>query len=411
MLLDNEYSHDQITRFLSGDEYTSRDLWVLVKPTVRDIETDDGALIFDDTIQEKPHSDENEIIAWHFDHCKNRTVKGVNILNCLYNVGDVNLPLAFEIVHKDVQYCEIETKKLKRKSSTTKNEYLRRMLRVCQQNQLRYRYVLTDNCFSAKENKVFIKVELEKDFVMALKSNRTVALSLEDKRQGRFVRVDALPLEENTVLQVYIKGLSFPVVLAKQVFTNKDGSIGILYLATSDLLLDYSRITTIYKKGGTSRSFINQSNPTPGWPTRRPIPSGRKATTFSRPSMRFTNLNYSRSSINLTISRSGANFTSKPYKPVSPSFNGSLRNISRLITNNAVTTARLKESVSMMFKSSSKSSTRRPARLTACPPKRNGNMPAVAAGKRRSIAVETTWTRWLGIPAIPAIQPIRLAAS
>jgi len=29
LLLDNEYSHDQITRFLSSDEYTSRDLWVL----------------------------------------------------------------------------------------------------------------------------------------------------------------------------------------------------------------------------------------------------------------------------------------------------------------------------------------------------------------------------------------------
>ena len=248
MLLDNEYSHDQITRFLSGDEYTSRDLWALVKPTVRDIETDDGALIFDDTIQEKPHSDENEIIAWHFDHCKSRSVKGVNILNCLYNAGDVNLPLAFEIVHKDLQYCEIETKKLKRKSSTTKNEHLRHMLRVCQQNQLRYRYVLTDRWFSSKENMTFIKVELGKEFVMPLKNNRTVALSLEDKRQGRFVRVDALPLEENTVLQVYIKGLSFPVVLAKQVFTNKDGSIGVLYLATSDLLLDYGRITTIYKK-------------------------------------------------------------------------------------------------------------------------------------------------------------------
>ena len=248
MLLDNEYSHDQITRFLSGDEYTSRDLWALVKPTVRDIETDDGALIFDDTIQEKPHSDENEIIAWHFDHSKGRSVKGVNILNCLYNAGDVNLPLAFEIVHKDLQYCEIETKKLKRKSSTTKNEHLRHMLRVCQQNQLRYRYVLTDRWFSSKENMTFIKVELGKEFVMPPKNNRSVALSLEDKRQGRFVRVDALPLEENTVLQVYIKGLSFPVVLAKQVFTNKDGSIGVLYLATSDLLLDYGRITTIYKK-------------------------------------------------------------------------------------------------------------------------------------------------------------------
>jgi hypothetical protein len=247
-LLDHEVSHDRITRFLSGADYTSRDLWALVKPTVRAVETDDGLLIFDDTIEEKPHSDENEIIAWHFDHCANRTVKGVNILNCLYHAGGVNLPVAFEIVHKDLPYCEIETKKLKRHSSVTKNEHLRQMLRVCRQNQLRYRYVLTDNWFSSKENMAFIKVDMEKDFIMALKSNRTVALTAEDKRQGRFVRVDALALEENTVLQVHIKGVPFPVMLARQVFTNKDGSIGVLYLATSDLLIDYGRITAIYQK-------------------------------------------------------------------------------------------------------------------------------------------------------------------
>lgn len=247
-LLDHAVSHDQITRFLSRADYTSRDLWSLVKSTVRAIEADDGLLIFDDTIEEKPYTDENEIIAWHFDHCENRTVKGVNILNCLYAANGVNVPVAFEIVHKDLQYCEVETRKLKRQSSTTKNEQLRQMLRVCQQNQLRYRYVLTDNWFSSKENMAFIKDELEKDFIMALKSNRTVALSLEDKRQGRFVRVDVLSLEENTVQQVYIKGLSFPVVLVKQVFTNKDGSTGILYLVSSDLHLDYDRITTLYQK-------------------------------------------------------------------------------------------------------------------------------------------------------------------
>jgi len=49
-LLDNAFSHDQITRFLAGADYTSRDLWALVKPTVRAVETDDGVLIFDDTL-------------------------------------------------------------------------------------------------------------------------------------------------------------------------------------------------------------------------------------------------------------------------------------------------------------------------------------------------------------------------
>jgi len=51
LLLDHEVSHDQITRFLAGTDYTSRNLWSLVKPTVRTIEADEGVLIFDDTFE------------------------------------------------------------------------------------------------------------------------------------------------------------------------------------------------------------------------------------------------------------------------------------------------------------------------------------------------------------------------
>ena len=46
---------------------------------IRDIEQDDGVLIFDDTIQEKPYTDENDLICWHYDHSQNRTVKGINL--------------------------------------------------------------------------------------------------------------------------------------------------------------------------------------------------------------------------------------------------------------------------------------------------------------------------------------------
>ena len=35
LLLDGAISHDKITRFLSEADFTSADLWQLVKPTVR----------------------------------------------------------------------------------------------------------------------------------------------------------------------------------------------------------------------------------------------------------------------------------------------------------------------------------------------------------------------------------------
>ncbi len=247
-LMDNAVSHDQITRFLSGSDLGSPQLWLLVKPTVRSIESEDGVLIFDDTIQEKQWTDENEIITWHFDHSESRTVKGVNILNCLYHAQGMSIPVAFKIIHKTIRFCDLKTHQEKRKSEITKNELMRDMLKTCQRNQLVYKYVLTDNWFASKENMNFIKLNMKKDFIMALKTNRRVALSLEDKYRGRFVRIDSLELEPNTVQSVYIKGVDFPLVLTRQVFKNKDGSSGILYLVSSDPNLTYDQVVTIYKK-------------------------------------------------------------------------------------------------------------------------------------------------------------------
>ena len=57
-LLGGEISHDQVTRFLASPGKTSADLWRVVKPLVRQIETQDGVLILDDSIEEKPYTDE-----------------------------------------------------------------------------------------------------------------------------------------------------------------------------------------------------------------------------------------------------------------------------------------------------------------------------------------------------------------
>jgi hypothetical protein len=43
-----------------------------------------GDLIFDATVQEKPYSSENDLINWHFDHTVGRSVKVINLLNCIY---------------------------------------------------------------------------------------------------------------------------------------------------------------------------------------------------------------------------------------------------------------------------------------------------------------------------------------
>jgi hypothetical protein len=52
-MLNGEVNHDQLTRFLSERDYTSKDLWWEVKSMVRQLEREAGCLIFDNRVQEK----------------------------------------------------------------------------------------------------------------------------------------------------------------------------------------------------------------------------------------------------------------------------------------------------------------------------------------------------------------------
>lgn len=246
-MLDGEVSHDRVTRFLAEREYTSRDLWRQVKSTVRQIEREDGVLIFDDTIQEKAWTDENEVMCWHYDHCSGRSVRGINLLNALYHSGGVSIPVAFELVRKPLQFCDVQTRQVKRASEVTKNEMMRSMIAACVNNALKFRYVLMDSWFAATENFEFI-VKKKKHFIAALKDNRLVALSEADKKQGRFVRINTLELADKQAVRGWLKGYAHEVLLVRQVFTNKDGSTGWLNLVCSDLTCNGDTVTTIYQK-------------------------------------------------------------------------------------------------------------------------------------------------------------------
>jgi DDE superfamily endonuclease len=247
-LLGGEISHDQVQRSLAGEEQNSADLWRISKPHVRKIESEDGVAIVDDSIAEKPYTDENDIICWHYDHSQQRNVKGINFVTCLYHSQGVSLPVGFELVRKTERYIDPKTGKEKRRSNRTKNEMYRDLMQQTVKNQIPFKYALNDIWFASAENMVFVKITLKKEFVMPLKANRKVATSVDAKQQGRYQSVDTLELEPMKPVTVYLEGVDFALLLVKQVFTNEDGSTGILYLVTSDTTLDGNGITAIYQK-------------------------------------------------------------------------------------------------------------------------------------------------------------------
>lgn len=251
-LLDNAVSHDRISRLLSRREFTQKDYWQAVKSILRRMESSSGIIKIDDTISEKPHSTENDIVCWNFDHTTGRTVKGINIINFVYQPhlssdSKFSLPIAFEIVEKTEKFFDAEANKVKRRSSRGKNEIVRERLRILHfVNRVKFQTVLWDSWYSCAENFDFVHKELKKTFIGAIKCNRKVALTIEDKQKGKYVKVSELEWQHNPCQIVYFKDLDFPTLIIKQVFTNKDYSTGELYLASNDLNLTYSECTETY---------------------------------------------------------------------------------------------------------------------------------------------------------------------
>jgi hypothetical protein len=81
-----------------------------------------------------------------------------------------------------------------------------------------------------------------------LKDNRLIAVTDEDRKNKRFLRVEDLDIPEQTVVRGWLKSYKDEVLVVCQVFTNKDGSTDSLHLVCSDLTCDSNAITTTYKK-------------------------------------------------------------------------------------------------------------------------------------------------------------------
>jgi hypothetical protein len=158
---------------------------------VREYESEEACLIFDDTIVSKPYRDENGLICWHRDHSKGRNEKGINLLTAFYHSQPkikpeaLRVPVAFECIKKTVRFCEVKTGKEKRQSPVSRNEMMRSMLLLAVEDQrLRFCYVLADSRFSSSDNLHFID-RLKKYLVMDMKSNRLCMFSTQDRNRGQ----------------------------------------------------------------------------------------------------------------------------------------------------------------------------------------------------------------------------------
>lgn len=245
-VIDNEYSHDQISRMLYQAGVDDKKLYEQSKRLVKAHKSEGKkVLILDDSIEPKPHSKVNGLIAYHYDHSQQGCLKGINFISALWADEKCSIPMSLKIVVKERGWNDKKQQEVW-KANTTKNDIFREMVgKLTRSRQIDY--VLCDSWYASKENMQWVREACQTHFVMAVKSNRLVARSEKDTQKGLYKPLQDLRLGKCAV-KLYFKELDFPVLVVKKVFKNEDGSSGTLYLATSDLEMDYEAIFTLYKR-------------------------------------------------------------------------------------------------------------------------------------------------------------------
>lgn len=262
-LVDNAITHDSITRFLSNSNFDSKTLWQSVKPLIREHQSEDACLVFDDCMIEKQYTDENELICWHWDHAKGRSIKGMNLLSAFYVTQKdtqsrvIRIPVMFELILKTVLTCLIKTRKVERKSPITKNEMMLEMIQQCIHNQLKFKYILADSWFASTNNMHFIN-EKKKVFIFDLQDNRLGILASDlqllngtekPSKKSQWTNIKLLEIPNNSTVSVWLKDMDFPILLTKQAFTDEDSlETRVRFLVSNDFSLTYDDFVAIYKR-------------------------------------------------------------------------------------------------------------------------------------------------------------------
>jgi hypothetical protein len=221
--------------------FDNQELWKQVITDVRSCETVESAvLIVDDTLIEKPYSEENDIICYHHDHCTGQNIKGINLLNggLYYSNQDLYIPIFAEIISKTIKYTDKDGKE-KRKAEVNKNELFRNNFNQLMKNHVKIDYTLFDIWYGSVDNFNLInsrKQEVglgspkskprhdKQRYICPLKSNRKLALSLGEKKQGKWYKLEQITnqLETQNTLPVWLESCNHMSYPTEQVFTNKD---------------------------------------------------------------------------------------------------------------------------------------------------------------------------------------------
>ncbi|MBD3885401.1 transposase [Phormidium tenue FACHB-886] len=218
-----QFSHDTINRYLSGEKLTPRLLWENVQPLIATDAT--GYLIFDDTVLDKRFSQSIELVRRQYSGNEHRVIRGIGLINCLYvnaSTGEFWV-IDYRLYNPDGD-------------GNSKLDHVQQMLHSAVfAKQLPFAIVLMDSWYAAQKLMASIE-ELGKVYYCPLKLNRLVD---DSGRNEPYKRIDQLCWSESEAQQgKVVKLRGFPKDKKVKLFRVIVSTDKTEYVVTNDLTQD-----------------------------------------------------------------------------------------------------------------------------------------------------------------------------
>ncbi len=215
-----KWSHDQINRFLRSERLTPKQVWQNVQDDIT--YSSRGYLIFDDTVAEKPHSHNIEVVRRQWSGNKKRVVKGMGVVTCVYVNPDED---KFWII--DFRLYDPE------RDGKSKLDHVREMLlHSVYSKKSPFETVLMDSWYATRPLMLLIE-KLEKIYYCPIKSNRNVDDSDGKDKHKRVDKLDWNEVEEKKGKEVHVK--DFPKGHRVKLFRLELSSKRTDYVVTNDM--------------------------------------------------------------------------------------------------------------------------------------------------------------------------------
>ena len=155
------WSHDQINRYLRGEPIVPRQVWDNVCADI--VPSENGYIVFDDTVADKRHSFKIEPARRQWSGNAKKVITGIGIVTCVYVNPEEK---TFWIIDYRIYDPARDGK--------TKIDHVLEMLRNCAYHKpLSFRTVLMDTWYAARQVMRYIE-KLAKFYYCPLKCNRNV---------------------------------------------------------------------------------------------------------------------------------------------------------------------------------------------------------------------------------------------